>query len=207
MKGDEVKKLIMIPIFLVGALLTLSACAAQSQEPQVDDSSSTDDRTKAVLYKDAMCDTHGQFNGRAAGDQEDNSSQAGSNSQGVRAKSGGSIIVEGDDSDGTDGLDADDNMHSGQQLPNHFPIPVPDRYQVEAVGEAGNESAVILRVPSGEDAYNYYRQDLANAGFRVVDEGRNQGGFFDAELEFSSNALDGNMDFDGDRVEIDLERY
>lgn len=122
-------------------------------------------------------------------------------------RSGGGIIVEGDDSYDTDGLDADDNMHSGQQLPDDFPIPVPDRYQVEAVGEAGNETAVILRVPSGEDAYNYYRQDLANAGFRVVDEGRNQGGFFDAELEFSNNALDGNIDFDGDRVEIDLERY
>jgi hypothetical protein len=41
----------------------------------------------------------------------------------------------------------------------------------------------------------------------VVDEGRNQGGFFDAELEFSNNDLEGNIDFDGDTVEIDLERY
>ena len=52
-----------------------------------------------------------------------------------------------------------------------------------------------------------YRAPFTRAGFRVVDEGRNQGGFFDAELEFSNNALDGNIDFDGDRVEIDLERY
>jgi hypothetical protein len=36
----------------------------------------------------------------------------------------------------------------------------PDEYQVEAVGEAGYEIAVILRVPSGEDACNYYRQAL-----------------------------------------------
>jgi hypothetical protein len=42
----------------------------------------------------------------------------------------------------------------------------------------------------------------------VVDEGRNQGGlFFDAELEVSNNNLEGNIDFDGDTVEIDLERY
>src|SRR5215208_3311569 len=97
-------------------------------------------------------------------------------------RSGGGIIVEGDDSYDTDGLDADDNMHSGQQLPDDFPIPVPDRYQVEAVGEAGNETAVILRVPSGEDAYNYYRHFLADEGFRLVDEGRSQGGFLDAEV-------------------------
>jgi hypothetical protein len=206
MKGDEVKRFIMIAVFLVGAL-TLAGCAAQSQEPRVDGSSSTNDRPKTVVvYKDD-CETNGQSNGQAAGDRDDNSSQDGSNSQGVRAQSSGGVIVEGNDSDGTDGLDADDNMHSVQQLPDDFPIPVPDTYQVEAVGEAGNETAVILRVPSGEDAYNYYRQDLANAGFRVVDEGRNQGGFFDAELEFSNNALDGNIDFDGDRVEIDLERY
>ena len=196
----------MIPVFLVGAL-TLAGCAAQSQEPRVDDSSSADNRPKTVVVYRDDSDADGQSNGQAAGDQDDNSSQDGSNSQGVRAQSSGGVIVEGNDSDGTEGLDADDNMHSGQQLPDDFPIPVPDTYQVEAVGEAGNETAVILSVPSGVDAYNYYRQDLANAGFRVVDEGRNQGGFFDAELEFSNNALDGNIDFDGDRVEIDLERY
>jgi hypothetical protein len=206
MKGDEVKRLIMIPVFLVGAL-TMAGCAAQSQEPRVDDSSSTDNRPKTVVVYRDDSDADGQSNGQAAPEQEDNSSQDGKNSQEARTQSGGGIIVEGGDSYDTDGLDADDNMHSGQQLPEDFPIPVPDRYQVEAVGEAGNETAVILRVPSGEDAYNYYRQDLASAGFRVVDEGRNQGGFFDAELEFSNNALDGNIDFDGDRVEIDLERY
>ena len=83
----------------------------------------------------------------------------------------------------------------------------PDEYQVEAVGEAGYETAVILRVPSGEDACNYYRQALADAGFRVVDQGRNQGGVFDAELDVSNNNLEGNIDFDSDTVEIDLERY
>ena len=98
-------------------------------------------------------------------------------------------------------------MRSEQQLPADFPIPVPDEYEVQAVGEAGNETAVILRVPSGEDAYNYYRQALADSGFRVVDEGRNRGLFFDAELEFSDNNLEGNIDFDGDTAEIDLERY
>lgn len=196
----------MIPVFLVGAL-TLAACAAQTKEPQVDDSSSTDNRPKTVVvYRDGS-DADGQSNGQTAAEENDNSSQGGKNSQEARTQSGGGIIVEGNDSYDTDGLDADDNMHSGQQLPDNFPIPVPEEYQVEAVGEAGNETAVILRVPSGVDAYNYYRQDLANAGFRVVDEGRNQGGFFDAELEFSNNALDGNIDFDGDRVEIDLERY
>jgi hypothetical protein len=206
MRGDEVKRLIMIPVFLVGAL-TLAACAAQTQEPRVDDSSSTDNRPKTVVVYRDDSDADGQSNGQAAAEEGDNSSQGGKNSQEARTQSGGGIIVEGNDSYDTDGLDADDNMQRGQQLPDNFPIPVPEEYQVEAVGEAGNETAVILSVPSGEDAYNYYRQALANAGFRVVDEGRNQGGFFDAELEFSNNALDGNIDFDGDRVEIDLERY
>jgi hypothetical protein len=206
MKGDEVKRLIMVPVFLVGAL-TLAACAAQTQEPQVDDSSNTDNRPKTVVVFRDDSDAGGQSNGQAVAEENDNSSQGGKNSQEARTQSGGGIIVEGDDSYDTDSLDADDNMHSGQQLPDNFPIPVPDTYQVEAVGEAGNETAVILSVPSGEDAYNYYRQDLANAGFRVVDEGRNQGGIFDAELEFSNNALDGNIDFDSDRVEIDLVRY
>jgi hypothetical protein len=206
MKGDEVKRLIMIPVFLVGAL-TLAACAAQTQEPRVDDSSSTDNRPNTVVVYRDDSDADGQSNGQAAAEEGDNSSQGGKNSQEARTQSGGRIIVEGDDSDGTDGLDADDNMQRGQQLPDNFPIPVPEEYQVEAVGEAGNETAVILSVPSGEDAYNYYRQALADAGFRVVDEGRSQGVFFDAELEFSNDNLEGNIDFDGDTAEIDLERY
>ena len=201
------KWLIMIAVFLVGAL-TLAACAAQTQEPRVDYSSSTDDRPKAVVANRDDSDADGQSNVQAAAEEKsDNSSQGGKNSQEARIQSGGGIVVEGDDSYDTDGLDADDNMRSGQPLPDDFPIPVPETYQVEAVGEAGNETAVILRVPSGEDAYNYYRHALANAGFRVVDEGRNHGGFFDAELEFFNNALDGNIDFDGDTVEVDLERY
>jgi hypothetical protein len=40
-----------------------------------------------------------------------------------------------------------------------------------------------------------------------VDEGRNQSGYFEAELEFSNNDFEGNMDFNGNTVEIDLERY
>jgi hypothetical protein len=173
----------------------------------VDDGSGTNDQPKTVIINNDDSDADGQSNGQAAADQDDNSKQNGSDSQSARTQNGGGIIVEDDNQDGTDGLDADDNMQSGQQLPDDFPIPVPDEYQAEAVGEAGNETAVVLRVPSGEDAYNYYRQALADAGFRVVDEGRNQGGFFDAELEFSNNELEGNIDFDGDRVEIDIERY
>jgi hypothetical protein len=191
MKGDEVKRLIMIPIFLAGAL-ALAGCAAQSQEPRVDDSSGSADQPKTVVFKD---------DNDAVTGQDDSST-----GQGGNPRDGGNMLVE-DDPDGMDDLDADDNMRSEGRLPADFPIPVPDRYRVEAVGEVGNESAVILRVPSGEDAYNYYRQDLADEGFRVVDEGRNQGGFFDAELEFSNDELEGNLDFDGDRVEIDLERY
>jgi hypothetical protein len=118
-----------------------------------------------------------------------------------------SIIVHDDDPDGVDDLDADDNMRSDQRLPSDFPIPVPDEYQVRAVGEAGNETAVILHVPSGEDAYNYYRHFLAEEGFRLVDEGRSQGAFLDAEVEFSNSELEGSMDFDGDTVEVDIERF
>ena len=65
---------------------------------------------------------------------------------------------------------------------------------------------MILHVPSGEDAYNYYRQALADEGFLVVDEGRNQDSFFEADLEFSNNVYKGGMEFDGNRVEVEVER-
>lgn len=199
------RKLSLIPVALI-ATLTLAACGAQNQTPQVDDRSGADNQPETmIVYRDSN-DADEQANEQVAASPDDTSSQSGIASQDTRAQSGGGIIVE-DEPDGMDDLDADDNMQSGRQLPADFPIPVPEEYQVEAVGEAGNETAVLLGVPSGEDAYHYYRQDLADAGFRVVDEGRNQGGFFDAELEFSNNELEGNIDFDGDRVEIDLERY
>jgi hypothetical protein len=179
------KRLTTILALLVTAL-ALAACSAQTQEPRIDDSSGADDRA----------------DGGVATGQDDNSGQGSGNPQ-----DGESILVDDDDPDGVDDLDADDNMRSAQRLPVDFPIPVPDEYQVEAVGEAGNETAVILRVPSGEDAYNYYRHFLADEGFRLVDEGRSRGGFFDAEVEFSNNELEGSMDFDGDTVEVDIERF
>lgn len=201
------RKLSLTPVALAAALvaaLTLAGCGAEARSPQVDDQSGAEDRPETVIvYKDDDSDT--QSDGQTAVDRGNTSSQSGGSQGG--GSQGGGIVVEDDDPDGRDDLDADDNMRSGGQLPADFPIPVPDEYEVGAVGEGGNETAVILRVPSGEDAYNYYRQDLADAGFRVVDEGRNRGGFFDAELEFSNNELEGNIDFDGDTVEVDLERY
>jgi hypothetical protein len=203
------KRFGIIAILLVGAL-TLGACAAQNQEPRVDNASGTEDRPKTVvIYKDdpdAEGQSNDQANDQAAAGQNNNGNQGIKNPEGTSTRGGGSLLVE-DDPDGRDDLDADDNMRSEQRLPADFPIPVPDEYEVQAVGEGGNETAVILRVPSGEDAYNYYRQALADAGFRVVDEGRNQGVFFDAELEFSNENLEGNIDFDGDTAEIDLERF
>lgn len=197
-KGNAVRKLSAIPVALVVAL-TLAGCGAEARPAQVDDRSGTEGRPETVIvYRDD--DSENRSDDQTATDGG-NSSGQGDGSQ------GGGIVVEDDDPDGRDDLDADDNMQSGGQLPDDFPIPVPDEYEVGAVGEGGNETAVILRVPSGEDAYNYYRQSLADTGFRVVDEGRNRGGFFDAELEFSNNDLEGNIDFDGDTVEIDLERF
>lgn len=182
------------------AALTLAGCGAEARSPQVDDRSGAEDRPETVIvYRDG--DDSGTRSGDQAAADSGNTGNQGGGTQ------GGGIVVEDDDPDGRDDLDADDNMQSGGQLPADFPIPVPDEYELGAVGEGGNETAVILRVSSGEDAYNYYRQDLADEGFRVVDEGRNRGGFFDAELEFSNNELEGNIDFDGDTVEIDLERY
>jgi hypothetical protein len=201
-----VRKLSVITVALVAAL-ALAGCGAEARSPQVDDRSGAGDRPETVIVYRDNDDSGGRSGDTAAANQDDTSNRGRDNPQDAGAQGDGSIIVEDDNQDGTDGLDADDNMQSGQQLPDDFPIPVPDEYQVEAVGEAGNETAVVLRVPSGEDAYNYYRQALADAGFRVVDEGRNQGGFFDAELEFSNNELEGNIDFDGDRVEIDIELY
>jgi hypothetical protein len=184
---------------LLVTTLALAACSARTQEPRVDDSSGTADRPETVvIYKNA----NDRTDGGAAKGQDDNSGQGGGNPQDSE-----SIVVHDDDPDGVDDLDADDNMRSDQRLPSDFPIPVPDEYQVRAVGEAGNETAVILRVPSGEDAYNYYRHFLAEEGFRLVDEGRSQGEFLDAEVEFSNSELEGSMDFDGDTVEVDIERF
>jgi hypothetical protein len=198
MRGDGMKRLTII-LALLATVLALAACSAQTQEPRVDDSSGTAERPKTVvIYKNA----NDPSDSEPSTGQEDNSGQGDGNPQ-----DGESILVDDDDPDGVDDLDADDNMRSDQQLPADFPIPVPDEYQVEAVGVAGNETAVIMRVPSGEDAYNYYRHFLADEGFRPVDEGRSQGGFLDAEVEFSNSELEGSMDFDGDTVEVDIERF
>jgi hypothetical protein len=192
------KKLTTILALLVTAL-ALAACSAQTQEPRVDDSSGTADRPETVvIYKN----TNDPSDVEASTGQDDNGGQGNGNPQ-----DGESILVDDDDPDGVDDLDADENVRSDQQLPADFPIPVPDEYQVVAVGKAGNETAVILRVPSGEDAYNYYRHFLAHEGFRVVDEGRSRGGFLDAEVEFSNSEIKGSMDFDGDTVEVDIERF
>jgi hypothetical protein len=191
------KMLTTILVLLVTAL-ALAACSAQTQEPRVDDSSGTADRPETVIiYKSA----NDPSDVEASTSQDDNGGQGNGNPQ-----DGEGIVVDEDDPDGVDDLDADENVRSDQQLPADFPIPVPDEYQVVAVGKAGNETAVILRVSSGEDAYNYYRHFLADEGFRVVDEGRSRGGFLDAEVEFSNNELEGSMDFDSDTVEVDIER-
>jgi hypothetical protein len=183
---------------LLVTALALAACSAQTQEPRVDDSSGTADRPETVvIYKSA----NDPSDVEASTSQDDNGGQGNGNPQ-----DGEGIVVDEDDPDGVDDLDADENVRSDQQLPADFPIPVPDEYQVVAVGKAGNETAVILRVSSGEDAYNYYRHFLADEGFRVVDEGRSRGGFLDAEVEFSNNELEGSMDFDSDTVEVDIER-
>jgi hypothetical protein len=184
---------------LLATALALAACSAQTQEPRVDDSSGAADRPKTIVINK---DANDPSDGEASPGQDDNGGQGNGNPQ-----DGESILVDDDDPDGVDDLDADDNMRSDQRLPADFPIPVPDDYQVGAIGVAGNETAVILRVPSGEDAYNYYRHFLTDEGFRLVDEGRSQGGFLDAEVEFSNGELEGSMDFDGDTVEVDIERF
>jgi hypothetical protein len=184
---------------ILALLVALAACSAQTQEPRIDDSSGTAARPKTVvIYKNA----NDRSDVEASTGQDDNGVQGDGNPQ-----DGEGILVDDDDPDGVDDLDADDNMRSDQRLPADFPIPVPDEYGVVAVGEVGHETAVILRVPSGEDAYNYYRHFLADEGFRLVDEGRSRGGFFDAEVEFSNSELEGSMDFDGDTVEVDIERF
>lgn len=179
---------------LLAALAMFAACSPQAQAPQVDDQANNQPET-VIVYRD---DNNGDGQSGNQPNTNQNDSQSGSQ--------GGAIIEDRDEDDFND-PDADDNMQSGQQLPDDFPVPVPDDYQVQAVGSAGNETSVVMEAPSGEDAYNYYRQALADAGFRVVDEGRNQSGYFDAELEFSNNDLEGNIDFNGNTIEIDVERY
>lgn len=201
------KKLILIPATLT-TLLTFAACGGQTQNPQVDDRSGTGNRSNQpetiTVYRDG---NDGRSGGQAAADQNNTGNRSGNGSQGGGSQSNGGVIVaDGDPDDGSD-PDADENMQRGQQLPADFPVPIPEDYRVQAVGNVGSETSAVLSVPSGEDAYNYYRQALADAGFRVVDEGRNQSGFFEAELEFSNNNLEGNIDFNGNTVEIDVERY
>lgn len=196
------KKLIPAAATLA-ALAMLAACSPQAQAPQVD-AQANDKPETVIVYRDAN-DKNEKSDGQSDGQQNTNQSDG---SQGGSKSGGGAIIEDRDDDDGDfNDFDADDNMQSGQQLPEDFPVPVPDDYEVQAVGNVGNETSAVLEAPSGEDAYNYYRQALADAGFRVVDEGRNQSGYFDAELEFSDNAVEGNIDFNGNTIEIDVERY
>ncbi|MGI8909710.1 MAG: hypothetical protein ACR2JR_04030 [Rubrobacteraceae bacterium] len=193
------RKLILVPAAV--AALLLAACGTQAQTPQTDDEPKT-----VTVYKDG--DDDGRSSDQIAASQNNSGSQSGGDSQsGSSSQQGGVIVEDNDDRDDIADPDADDNMRSGGQLPGDFPVPVPDTYQVEAVGNAGNETSAVLRVPSGEDAYNYYRQALADEGFWVEDEGSEGNDYFEAELEFSNNELEGNMDFDGDNVEIDIERY
>ncbi|MBA2692921.1 MAG: hypothetical protein H0U65_10570 [Rubrobacter sp.] len=184
----------------LAALFTFVACSPQAQAPQVDDQAN--ERPETVIVHRDEDGGDGQSGNQPNTNQND--AQGGSQSD---SSQGGGAIIEDRDEDDINDLDADDNMQSGQQLPEDFPVPVPDDFQVQAVGNVGNETSAVLEAPSGEDAYNYYRQALADAGFRVVDEGRNQSGYFDAELEFSNNDLEGNIDFNGNTIEIDIERY
>jgi hypothetical protein len=177
-------------VAIVGFAFLASACGAQAGSPQVDNEAA-----------DSQAEV---------GNQATNAPQERSTPQEAPADTTGTndtgAIVREDDGD-IDG-DADDNMRAGTQLPADFPVPVPNDYTVEAVGDAGNETAVVLRVPSGEDAYNYYRQALADEGFRVVDEGQDpEGIYFEADLEFSSDTLEGGMEFDRDTVQIEIEHY
>jgi hypothetical protein len=187
-------KKIITSATILATLAILAACSPQAQAPQADDRSSENPET-VIVYREEDGTGRQSTNGPQNGDSQDSSRQ------------GEGVIIEENDGDDASDPDADDNMQSGRQLPEDFPVPVPSEYQVQAVGDVGNEVSAVLEVPSGEDAYNYYRQALADAGFRVVDEGRNQSGYFEAELEFSNNDFEGNMDFNGNTVEIDLERY
>lgn len=191
------RKLFFVPAILAAFLV--AACGAQTQAPQIDEQAAANRDLSTVQSDDSPQNdaddsrnggTTVEDNGRT--DDPRNRDDQGRDDRGR------------DDRGGDD--DADANLQSGQPLPANFPVPVPDEYEVQAVGTAGDETSVILAVPSGEDAYNYYRQALADEGFRVEDEGRNQGGFFEADLEFSGGVYKGGMEFDGDRVEIEVER-
>lgn len=185
------RKLFLVPAVLAAFLV--AACGAQTQAPQIDEQAAANRDLSTIQNDDSPRSAGDSRNGDTT--VEDESRTDDSRNRDDRAR---------DDRGGDD--DADANLQSGQPLPADFPVPVPDEYEVQAVGTAGDETSVILAVPSGEDAYNYYRQVLADEGFQVEDEGRNQGGFFEADLEFSGGVYKGGMEFDGDRVEIEVER-
>lgn len=86
-------------------------------------------------------------------------------------------------------------------------MPLPPRYEVEAAGRSGDETDVVLRVPSGREAYDFYGRALEEEGFRVQDLGASgEGRSFDADMYLFGKGYEGDLDFDADAVEIDLER-
>lgn len=200
------RKLLLVPA--LAAALFVAACGAQTQAPQIDQAAANQSLSTVQSQDSPQPGDDSSNGGTTIENNVRTDDSRNRSSRDDRGRDDDSGDRGRDDRGRDDGAgDADDNLQPGQPLPAGFPLPVPDEYEVQVVGTAGDETSVTLRVPSGEDAYNYYRQALADEGFLVVDEGRNQDVFFEADLEFSDNIYEGGMEFDGDMVEIEVERH
>ncbi len=92
-------------------------------------------------------------------------------------------------------------------LPPSFPLPVPEEYEVISVQESGDDTEVVLAAPSGQDAYDYYREAIPEAGFTIEElDQEGSGASFEGDIEFENETFSGDVDIDGTRVEIDLDR-
>ncbi|MGI8651059.1 MAG: hypothetical protein ACR2KW_11885 [Rubrobacter sp.] len=96
---------------------------------------------------------------------------------------------------------------STTELPPSFPLPVQEEYEVVSVQESDDDMEVVLAVPSGQAAYEYYREAIPEAGFTIdeIDQ-ESSGDSFEGDIEFENETFSGDMDIDGTRVEMDLDR-
>lgn len=168
-------------------LIIAAVCAALAAGCGQQQGSGTDEQPETVIvYRD---DT-GQQGGSASSDDSQDDTQQNTQeatSQETTSQGGGAS--------------------SSTRLPDDFPLPVPDGYEVQSVRDEGDDIDVDLQVPDGQQAYDEYLQTLRDEGFDIEESGTGaDDGQFDGDLDFRNDSFDGDMDFSGTLLEIDLDR-
>lgn len=97
---------------------------------------------------------------------------------------------------------------SASQIPADFPLPVPDAYQVEGAHESADDIEVLVSAPFGEEAYDFYLAAAPESGFEITEsEESGSGDTFDGDIDCQSNDLEGSVDIDGIRVDINRRDF